>query len=87
MTHLLMDLPLLDLPTLAANATHASDALQAIHGHLSDDWLVLAQQFKETDLPGEVGKAWGHFVKTGQVWALLAGLIVGYLARALTSYG
>lgn len=82
MTHVLID-----LPTWAANVSHASSALHSFHWHVLDDWIVLAQQFKETDITGEVGKSWGQFVKTGQVWALLVGLVVGYLARALTSYG
>ena len=82
MTHLFID-----LPTWAANVSHTSNLLHSLHWHVSDDWIVLAQQFKETDITGDVGKTWNQFVRTGQVWALLIGLVVGYLARALTSYG
>jgi hypothetical protein len=82
MTHLLMD-----LPTWTSGVTHAGDMLQTLHWHMPDDWMVLAQQFKEPDFTGDVGKAWGHFVKTGQIWALLVGLVVGYLVKALTSFG
>jgi hypothetical protein len=42
---------------------------------------------KETDLGGDISKSWQHFVKTGQVWAFLIGAIVGYMAKAFTSYG
>ncbi|PSB20719.1 hypothetical protein C7B65_07265 [Phormidesmis priestleyi ULC007] len=66
--------------------THWSDLLQ-MHWQLPHDWVVLGQQFKETDIGGDVGRAWSHFVKTGQVWAFLVGLILGYMARALTTYG
>ncbi len=67
--------------------THWSDVLQTLHWQLPHDWVVLAQQFKETDLGGDVSKAWTQFVKTGQVWAFLVGLILGYMVRALTTYG
>ena len=50
------------------------------------DWTIVDQTLKQTDLGGDVQKAFGHFVATGQIWALLTGLIVGYLFRSLTSY-
>jgi len=30
--------------------------------------------------------AFNHFVQSGQVWALIIGLILGYLLRSLTAY-
>ena len=50
------------------------------------DWTILAQTLKQTDLVGDVQRVFGHFVATGQIWALLTGLIIGYLFRSLTSY-
>ncbi len=50
------------------------------------NWTIVAQTVKQTDLVGDVQKAFDHFVATGQIWALLTGLIVGYLFRSLTSY-
>jgi hypothetical protein len=50
------------------------------------NWTMVAQTVKQTDLAGDVQKAFDHFVATGQIWALLTGLIVGYLFRSLTSY-
>ena len=50
------------------------------------NWTVVAQTVKQTDLVGDVQKAFDHFVATGQIWALLTGLIVGYLFRSITSY-
>ncbi|PSB32032.1 hypothetical protein C7B70_11555 [Chlorogloea sp. CCALA 695] len=50
------------------------------------NWTIVAQTLKQTDLGGDVQKAFAHFVATGQIWALLTGLIIGYLFRSLTSY-
>jgi hypothetical protein len=61
--------------------------LPAFHWPMSHDSALLAQQFKETNLSGDFSKAWQHFVKTGQVWAFLIGMIFGYLAKTFTSYG
>jgi hypothetical protein len=50
------------------------------------DWSLLAQQF-ETDVFADFRSAFNNFIESGQVWALLIGLILGYLIRSLTSYG
>ncbi len=47
---------------------------------------VLATQ-QTTDVAANFQQHWDHFVGTGQSWALLIGLIVGYLVRMFTSYG
>ncbi|MGB3651673.1 MAG: hypothetical protein WBA41_10730 [Rivularia sp. (in: cyanobacteria)] len=51
------------------------------------NWTILAQNVTDPDLLGQVQKSFNNFVETGQVWALLIGLVVGYLIRNLTSYG
>ncbi len=51
------------------------------------NWTVLAQTVNDPDLLGQIQKAWNNFVETGQIWALLIGLVIGYLIRNLTSYG
>jgi len=51
------------------------------------NWTVIAQTVNDPDLLGQMQKAWNNFVETGQIWALLIGLVVGYLIRNLTSYG
>jgi hypothetical protein len=38
------------------------------------------------DILGDFQKAFNNFVKTGQVWALVIGLALGYLFRSLTSF-
>ncbi|AFY53395.1 hypothetical protein Riv7116_0810 [Rivularia sp. PCC 7116] len=56
-------------------------------GKIPVNWTVLAQTVSDPDLMGQVQKAWNNFVQTGQIWALLIGLVIGYLIRNLTSYG
>ena len=49
--------------------------------------LVFAQIIKDPDLIGNWQKAFDNFVQSGQVWALLIGLVLGYIIRGLTTYG
>lgn len=48
--------------------------------------LILAQQF-EQNLWGDVSSWFNNLVESGQLWALLIGIIVGYIFRGLTSFG
>jgi hypothetical protein len=50
------------------------------------DWLVLAQQVSDTNVLGKVQEAWNNFINTGQVWALLIGIAIGYFFKGMTSY-
>lgn len=54
-----------------------------LHSHINMD--LIAQQIKPTDITGDVGKGWNNFVKTGQIWALIIGVAVGYLFRSITN--
>jgi hypothetical protein len=54
--------------------------------HPQLDWSLLAQQF-ETDVFANTRAAFDNFVKSGQLWAFVIGLIIGYLVRSFTSYG
>lgn len=47
--------------------------------------VVLAQQFDQ-DVLGDLGGAFKTFIDSGQVWALIVGVIVGYLFRGMTTY-
>ncbi|MBD2328529.1 hypothetical protein [Alkalinema sp. FACHB-956] len=93
LTHYSADLATLDLSHFNPShftISHLGDSIQSLHLHLPalpDDWTGVAQQFKEPDFAGDVGKAWGRFVKTGQVWAFLIGIIFGYLIKTFTSFG
>ncbi len=48
---------------------------------------ILGQTINDPDVLGQMQQAWNNFVLTGQVWALLIGLVIGYVLRSLTSYG
>lgn len=54
--------------------------------HSSFDWSVLAQAF-DTDVFKGTRTILNNFIKTGQLWAFLAGIVVGYIIRSATSYG
>ncbi|MEL6223766.1 MAG: hypothetical protein AAFQ57_01420 [Cyanobacteria bacterium J06626_14] len=50
------------------------------------DWVVVAQQF-ETDVFADARTFFNNFVESGQIWALVVGIIIGYILKSLTSYG
>ena len=64
-----------------------NDILQSCQIDFSTDHWVLATQFKQTDLWGDVQRSFDNFVKTGQAWAFLIGLVLGYLLKAFTTFG
>jgi len=66
---------------LSAWLNHTTDFVQSI------DVTILAQEFKQTDIAGNVGASWNHFVRTGQVWAFVLGIGLGYFVRTFTSFG
>ncbi len=46
---------------------------------------VLAQEFDQ-DILGDMGNVWNNFVESGQIWALLFGIVLGYMIRNLTAF-
>ena len=46
---------------------------------------VLAQ-FDDVDILADMVNLWNTFIETGQVWALIIGLVIGYFLRGLTTY-
>ncbi|MEQ9552590.1 MAG: hypothetical protein RIM23_23615 [Coleofasciculus sp. G3-WIS-01] len=51
------------------------------------DGLVLAQQVEDPDVLGQMQGAFNNFIESGQVWAFLIGLIIGYIFRGMSSFG
>lgn len=47
---------------------------------------IVAQQFDQ-DVLGDAGVLLKGFYESGQIWALLIGIVVGYGFRSLSSYG
>ena len=50
----------------------------AIHG------LVLAQQFQNVDILGNIQTGWTDFLQTGKAGTLAIGLAIGYMVRGVT---
>jgi hypothetical protein len=48
---------------------------------------LIAQEINDPNLIGQIQHNFEHFIQTGQVWALLIGLVIGWMMRNLTSYG
>jgi len=46
---------------------------------------LIAQQFND-NLFNNFQATFNQFVESGQVWALLVGILLGYLIRSLTAY-
>ncbi|MEH2127468.1 hypothetical protein [Nostoc sp.] len=67
--------------------SHYSDFISQFFWHLPVNLTALAQTITDPNVMGQMQKAWSHFIQTGQVWALLIGVIIGYMIRNLTSYG
>ena len=47
---------------------------------------ILAQQ-TDADLVANFRQAFSNFIESGQVWAFIIGIILGYLLRQFTTYG
>jgi hypothetical protein len=67
--------------------SHYSDLISQLYWQLPVNLTALAQTITDPNIMGQMQKAWSHFIQTGQVWALLIGLVIGYMIRNLTSYG
>lgn len=64
-----------------------SDLASQLIWHCPDNWTVLAQTVTDPNVLGQMQKGFTHFVQSGQAWALLIGLAIGYMIRSLTSFG
>ena len=74
--------------TLLADSSTWSEAGQGLLSQLHfADWATLAQKQFDTDVFAGFRSSMDNFVKTGQVWALLIGIVIGYLLRGMTTYG
>jgi hypothetical protein len=64
-----------------------TDLISQLIWHFPVNWTVVAQNITDPNIVGQMQQAFNHFVQTGQVWAMLIGLIIGYVFRNLTTYG
>gem|GEM_PF-518281 len=72
---------------LLQNMNLPGNPMTQLIGHLPLNWTTLAQHITDPNVLGQLQNAFNHFVQTGQVWALLIGLCIGYMIRNLTNYG
>jgi hypothetical protein len=47
---------------------------------------VLAQVVQDVDIIADLTNAWKNFVESGQVWAMLIGIVLGYLFAGFTKF-
>ncbi len=50
-----------------------------------DNNVVLAQSVKDPEVLQQIQDGWNNFIESGQVWALLIGLFLGYLFQSFLS--
>ncbi len=65
----------------------AVDFVANIHIHLdlNSHGLVLAEQFQNVDILGNIQSGWNDFLHTGKAGATAIGLVIGYMVRGITS--
>ncbi len=74
-----------EVTTGLATATGGSESVQLFVWKALFNGAVLAQQVSETSLFTDVQKFWNNFVQTGQIWAMLIGIVIGYAIRNITA--
>lgn len=68
-----------------AGMTVNSDSVRLALWKSLFNWTVLAQQVSDTNVLNDMQKAFNNFIQTGQVWAMLIGIIIGYTLRNITA--
>ena len=68
-----------------AGMTVSSDSVQLFLWKSLFNGAVLAQQVSETNVLTDMQKAFNNFVQTGQIWAMLIGIVIGYIIRNTTA--
>ncbi|MCL1468189.1 hypothetical protein [Argonema galeatum] len=66
-----------------ATQAHSMDSVSVLLSKLPLSVTLFAQQVSDPDLVGQVQRAWGYFIQSGQIWALVVGVIVGYFIRGM----
>jgi hypothetical protein len=78
-----LDLALNILP-LHGGMEHLSPTAPAFFSSWLDHGLFFAQSVREVDILGDFQDAWNNFVKSGQIWALIIGFVLGWGFRGFT---
>ncbi|NEP16929.1 MAG: hypothetical protein F6J97_08475 [Leptolyngbya sp. SIO4C1] len=64
----------------------SSAGLSSASGAARSRGTPVVGQYFDQDFFGSSGEILNNFVESGQIWALLIGLVLGYLIRGLTTY-
>ncbi len=51
-----------------------------------NDLSFFAQMIEDPDVIGQMTEAWQNFVETGQIWAMLIGIVLGYIFASFTKF-
>lgn len=70
-----------ELVAQLAISANRGEVLSPLMGASFREAIVLAQQVSDPDMMGQIKNAWDNFVETGQIWALMIGMVLGYLFR------
>lgn len=73
-----------EVQILSSAVEHGQAAIDSLLWQAPVDWTILAQQFNQ-DILGDLQKGWSNFIETGQIWALLIGVIIGYFFKSITN--
>lgn len=82
--HLLQIIP--DIATAMPDVSAWGEPVHHVFHISPSDWSVIAQQF-ETDVFADFRTFFNNFIQSGQIWAFIIGIVIGYLLRGLTTYG
>ncbi len=74
---------IMELTPVASNHTELKPELRHNFFHKSQPQTIIAQQVNDPDVMGQIATHWKHFVSTGQIWALLVGLVLGFFFRGI----
>lgn len=69
---------------ILSNADSLQPLAQIYHDYLMPVSQLLAQQIEDPDIIGQIEDAWYNFIDSGQVWALLIGVFLGYTFKGFT---
>jgi hypothetical protein len=77
----------IEIASLQLAAPMAIDIVTNFHIDLdlSTHGLIVAEQFQNVDILGNMQNGWNDFLRTGKAGVLAIGLVMGYMVRGITS--
>lgn len=71
------------METWVVSSLEIPNAIAHLPQSLGTTGIFLAQNVRDPDVMGQMQGAFTHFVESGQIWALIIGLVIGYGFRSL----